>query len=26
VTKNIGIYRKTLRDGTDWSVIPSEEE
>jgi mycothiol synthase len=26
VTKNIGIYRKTLREGTDWSAIPPEEE
>jgi GNAT superfamily N-acetyltransferase len=26
VTKNIGIYRKTLREGTDWSAIPSDEE
>ncbi|HEX3271398.1 MAG TPA: GNAT family N-acetyltransferase [Ktedonobacterales bacterium] len=25
VTKNIGIYRKTLREGTDWSVILPEE-
>jgi ribosomal protein S18 acetylase RimI-like enzyme len=26
VTKNIGIYRKTLREGTDWGAIPPEEE
>jgi mycothiol synthase len=26
VTKNISIYRKTLREGTDWSVIPLEVE
>ncbi len=26
VTKNIGIYRKTLREGTDWNAIPPEEE
>jgi GNAT superfamily N-acetyltransferase len=26
VTKNIGIYRKTLREGTDWSAIPPAEE
>ena len=26
VTKNIGIYRKTLREGTDWSAIPPEAE
>jgi len=26
VTKNISIYRKTLREGTDWSVISPEEE
>jgi GNAT superfamily N-acetyltransferase len=26
VTKNIAIYRKTLREGTDWSAIPPEEE
>lgn len=26
VTKNIDIYRKTLREGTDWSAIPPEEE
>jgi mycothiol synthase len=26
VTKNIGIYRKTLREGMDWSAIPPEEE
>jgi GNAT superfamily N-acetyltransferase len=26
VTKNIGIYRKTLREGTDWSAIPLDEE
>ena len=26
VSKNIGIYRKTLREGTEWSVIPPEEE
>jgi mycothiol synthase len=26
VTKNIGIYRKTLREGTDWSAIPTEGE
>jgi mycothiol synthase len=25
-TKNIGIYRKTLREGTDWSAIPPEED
>jgi mycothiol synthase len=25
VTNNVGIYRKTLREGTDWSVIPPEE-
>jgi GNAT superfamily N-acetyltransferase len=22
ITKNVDIYRKTLRDGTDWSAIP----
>jgi GNAT superfamily N-acetyltransferase len=26
ITKNIGIYRKTLREGMDWSAIPPEEE
>jgi mycothiol synthase len=26
VTKNIGIYRKTLREGVEWSAIPPEEE
>jgi ribosomal protein S18 acetylase RimI-like enzyme len=25
IAKNIGIYRKTLREGTDWSAISSEE-
>jgi mycothiol synthase len=26
VTKNVGIYRKTLREGTDWSAISPVEE
>jgi mycothiol synthase len=26
VTKNIGIYRKTLRAGADWGAIPQVEE
>jgi ribosomal protein S18 acetylase RimI-like enzyme len=26
VTKNIDIYRKTLREGMDWSTIPLEAD